>query len=138
MENDKNFSFLYNEEYNKIPLLFRFGKKRFIGVLIAMGVFFAAAMVFLNLFNDSAEYVKIPSLDSAHFFGFNDYNYAYLVAMIICFVVIAVLAGWLSLAKMFENRAFKKASQLSNMIFLSERHRLEVEWQNWKMENRDY
>lgn len=68
----------------------------------------------------------------------NDYNYVYLILMILCFVVIALIAGWMTLAKVFENRAFKKATNLSNMIYLTERHRVELEWQEWKMNNRSY
>ena len=138
LENDDNFNFLYNEEYNKIPAIFRWGKKRFIAALIIMGVFFVGGMIFLSLFNNSAEYTKITSVDAVHFFGFNSYDYSFLVAMILCFVVIAVIAAWICISKLFEKRAFRKASELSNMIFLTERHRAEVEWQNWKMHNRDY
>ena len=95
-------------------------------------------MIFLSFFNDSAEYITTPSLDGVHTFGFNDYNYVYLILMILCFVVIALIAGWMTLAKVFENRAFKKATNLSNMIYLTERHRVELEWQEWKMNNRSY
>ena len=138
LENDENFNFLYNEEFEKIPALFRFSRKRFIGAFITIGVFFVAAMIFLSLFNNSAEYVTVPSIDIAHSFGFNDYNYSYLILMILCFVVIAVIAGWMTIAKLLETRAFKKATQLSNMIFLSERHNMELKWQDWKMNNRSY
>ena len=138
LENDENFNFLYNEEFDKIPFIFRFSRKRFIGALITIGVFFVAGIICINLFYDSAEYVTVSSIDAAHSFGFNDYNYTYLFAVIFCFLVIAIIAGWICLSKLFENRAFKKATQLSNMIFLTERHRVEVEWQNWKMNNRDY
>lgn len=138
MENDNNFTFLFNEQFEKIPFLFRFSKKRFIGALITIGVFFIAGMIFLSIFNDSAEYITTPSLDGVHTFGFNDYNYVYLILMILCFVVIALIAGWMTLAKVFENRAFKKATNLSNMIYLTERHRVELEWQEWKMNNRSY
>lgn len=138
LENDKNFNFLYNEQYENIPKLFRFSRKRCIASFIVIGVFFIAAMIFLRLFNDSAEYVKIPSLDSAHFFGFNEYNYTFLVFMILCFVVIAVIAAWMAIARLFEQRAFKKATKLANMIFLTERHKQAVDWSNWKMHNRDY
>ena len=138
MENDNNFTFLFNEQFEKIPFLFRFSKKRFIRALITIGVFFIAGMIFLSFFNDSAEYITTPSLDGVHTFGFNDYNYVYLILMILCFVVIALIAGWMTLAKVFENRAFKKATNLSNMIYLTERHRVELEWQEWKMNNRSY
>ena len=138
MENDNNFTFLFNEQFEKIPFLFRFSKKRFFGALITIGVFFIAGMIFLSFFNDSAEYITTPSLDGVHTFGFNDYNYVYLILMILCFVVIALIAGWMTLAKVFENRAFKKATNLSNMIYLTERHRVELEWQEGKMNNRSY
>lgn len=137
IENDNNFNFLFNEQFEKIPLLFRFSRKRFITSIIVMAVFFIAGMVFLRLFYDSGEYVKIPSL-GGYTFGFNEYNYVFLILMIVCFAVIALLAGWIVLAKLFEQRAFKKATELSNMIFLTQRHKRAVEWSNWKMHNRDY
>jgi hypothetical protein len=137
IENDDNFTFLYNEQFEKIPLLFRFSRKRFIASLIVMGVFFIAGMVFMSLFYNSGEYIKIPSL-GGYSFGFNDYNYIFLILMIICFAVIAVIAGWIVLSKLFEQRAFRKATELSNMIYLTQRHKRAVEWSNWKMQNRDY
>ena len=137
IENDDNFTFLYNEQFEKIPLLFRFSRKRFIASLIVMGVFFIAGMVFMSLFYNSGEYIKIPSL-GGYSFGFNDYNYIFLILMIICFAVIAVIAGWIVLSKLFEQRAFRKATDLSNMIYLTHRHKRAVEWSNWKMQNRDY
>ena len=138
MINDNNFTFLFNEEFNKIPWLFRFSKRRFIGSLITIGVFFISGLVFWHFFCNSAQYTVINSVDAAHKMGFNDYNYTYLFLMILCFAVIVVIAGWMSLAKVFEQRAFKKATNLSNMIFLSERHKQAVNWSNWKMQNRDY
>ena len=137
-ENDENFNFLFNEEFEKIPWLFRFSKRRFIAALITIGVFLIAGLIFWHLFVDSGTYTVINSIDIAHQFGFNDYEYFYMYGMILCFAVIAVIAGWMCLAKVFEQRAFKKATNLSNMIYLSERHKVEVEWQNWKMQNRDY
>ena len=137
IENDDNFTFLYNEQFEKIPLLFRFSRKRFIASLIVMGVFFIAGMIFMSLFYNSGEYIKIPSL-GGYSFGFNDYNYIFLILMIICFAVIAVIAGWIVLSKLFEQRAFRKATELSNMIYLTQRHKRAVEWSNWKMQNRDY
>ena len=137
LENDKNFTFLYNEEFEKIPAFFKFSRKRCIAALIVMGAFFTAAMIFLSLFQDSAKYERMAVM-GAYSLGVNDYNYAFLYAMIICFAVIALIAAWMSIAKVFERMAFKKASNLANMIYLSERHKAEIDWQNWKMQNRDY
>ena len=58
--------------------------------------------------------------------------------MILCFVVIALLAAWIVLAKLFEKRAFRKVSLLCNMIDISERNRVSRVWSDWKMNNRDY
>ncbi len=137
IENDDDFNFLFNEQFEKIPFLFRFSRKRFIATLIAMAVFLIAGMIFMRLFNDSGEYIAIPTL-SGYSFGFNEYNYAYLIYVIVCFAVIAILAVWIVLSKLFEQRAFKKATELSNMIYLTQRHKRAVEWSNWKMKNRDY
>ena len=137
IENDNNFNFLFNEQFEKIPLLFRFSRKRFIASIIVMAVSFLAGMVFMRLFYDSGEYVSVPSL-GGYTFGFNEYNYVFLILMIVCFAIIALIAGWIVLSKMFEQRAFKKATELSNMIFLTQRHKRAVEWSNWKMHNRDY
>lgn len=70
LENDQVFNMLYEEEFNKIPYIFRFG--------------------------------------------------------------LAGIGLW------FEQRAFKKASNLANMIFLSERHKVEMRFQEWKMKNRSF
>ena len=137
IENDNNFNFLFNEQFEKIPLLFRFSRKRFIASIVVMAVSFLAGMVFMRLFYDSGEYVRVPSL-GGYTFGFNEYNYVFLILMIVCFAIIALIAGWIVLSKMFEQRAFKKATELSNMIFLTQRHKRAVEWSNWKMHNRDY
>ena len=118
LENDDNFNFLFNEEFEKIPFLFRWSRTRFIAATIIAGVHFICAMIFLALFND--------------------YNYTFLILMIACVTVIAILAGWMVISKWFEKRAFEKASKLSAMISISERRRNGEIWQRWKMENRDY
>ena len=137
LANDKNYNFLYKEQCEKIPWLFRWGKVRFIVSLIIMGICFVVGMIFFALFNDSGEYVRIPSAPGYEM-GFNVYNNNFIIVSIICFALIALIAGWMTLSKALEKRAFKKASELSNMIFLTERHKMELRWQEWKMENRDY
>ncbi len=137
LENDDYFNFLFNEEFEKIPFLFRWSRTRFISATIIAGVHFICAMIFLALFNDSSEYVVVPTAPGYNF-GFNDYNYTFLILMIACVTVIAILAGWMVISKWFEKRAFEKASKLSAMISISERRRNGEIWQRWKMENRDY
>ena len=62
--------------------------------------------------------------------GFNVYDNRYMVGMIVCLLIVIVLSGWLTIGVLFEKRAFAKATRLSNMIYLSERHRNEIKRQN--------
>ena len=141
LENDDNFNFLYNEEFEKIPFLFRFSKRRYKIALILMLVLFVATLVLITVFYSTRYTIKIPTLipqsttESYQYVSY--YKFEYMVATLLTGLLTALIAGWMTIAKLLEKRAFKKASNLSNMIFLSERHKLEVEWQNWKMQNRD-
>ena len=142
LENDDNFNFLYNDEFEKIPFLFRFTGKRYKIALIVMIVFFAAMLVLITVFYSTQTTELVPSVLPQSTVGsyqyVSDYKYGYMVATLICGISAALIAGWMTCAKLLEKRAFKRASKLSNMIFLSETHKLNVEWQNWKMQNRDY
>ena len=53
-------------------------------------------------------------------------------------VRIALLGGWMIIAKAFEKRAYKRASHLSNMVYLEERHKQARIWSEWKSKNDDY
>lgn len=129
LENDQVFTELFEEQFDKIPVIFRFNRKTskiMIGVIV---VFIIGASIFLNLFHDSGEYVQIPSA-SGYMAGFNVYNNNYMVGMIICLAVVVILSAWLAIGGYLERRAFKKATRLANMIYLSERHRNEIKRQN--------
>ena len=142
LENDDNFNFLYNDEFEKIPFLFRFTKKRYKIALIVMIVFFVATLVLFTLFYETQTIEKVPSLLPQSTVGSYQYvcmyKFEYMVAALICEIIAALIAGWMTIAKLLEKRAFKRAAKLSNMIFLSETHKLNVRWNDWKMQNRDY
>ena len=142
LENDEVFNFLYNEECEKIPALFKYNGKRFKIALIVMIVLFIAMLVLITIFYQTQTTIMLPSAIPQSTVGsyqyVSDYEYGYMAAALITGLLVALIAGWVTIAKVFEQRAFKKASQLSNMIFISENHKLKVEWQNWKMQNRDY
>ena len=129
LENDKVFNELFEEQYARIPRIFKPNRKVGKIALIIIALFIAAAGFFLNRFYDSGHYVTMPSV-GGYEMGYNEYNNGYMAAMIICLVVVILIAGWLCLCTVFEKHAFKKASRLSNMIFLAERHRDEVRRQN--------
>lgn len=132
LENDDVFNTLYNEEFAKIPSVFRFGKKRIRVVLIITVVLIVATLVLSTMFFESRSSASIDTLPG-YSLHFTNYNYAFLIAMIITAVLVALLTCWMVLSTLFEKRAFAKASNLANMIYLSERHKAEVDHQNQKM-----
>lgn len=129
LDNDTVFNELFEEQYDKIPKIFRLNRKISKIAIIIIVVFIAGASIFLNLWYNSGEYITTPSV-GGYEMGFNVYNNSYMVGMIICLLIVILIAGWLTIGVIYERRAFKKASYLSNMIFLSERHRDEVRRQN--------
>jgi len=142
MENDDRFTFLFNEQFEKIPWIFRFSKLRFKITRIVMIVCFAIALPLTTVFYSTGRGEMLPSALPTTTVGsytpVMTYDYGWLVAAIV-FAGVSVLIGvWIVVSKIFEKRAFAKATDLSNRIFLAERHRREVDWQNWKMQNRDY
>ena len=127
LETDDNFNTIYDVEFEKIPFIFRFGKKRAkvaIGLLI---VLFITLCVVVTLMLDALAGTEIdPSAEGLE------------IAVAIIATLTALDAAWIALSQLFERLAFKKAANLAAKVSFSERHRTEVEWQNWKMQNRDY
>lgn len=142
LENDKVFNELYDEEFDKIPFLFRFGRIRFKVVIITTIVLFVSMLILTSVFfsTGKAEVIDAPisPITTGSQMIVNFYNNGVLIAVIIVGLVVALLALWMFIGKWFERRAFRKATNLANMIFLSERHKTELKWQDWKMNNRDY
>ena len=129
LENDTIFNELFEEQYDKIPRIFRLNRiLSRIGIVVIV-LFIAGASIFLKLFYDSGEYITTPSF-GGYQTGYNVYNNGYMVGMILCLLVVILVAAWLCIGAYFERRAFKKATRLANMIFLSERHRDEIKRQN--------
>ena len=129
LETDEIFQELYEEQYLKIPFIFRFSKKRFKVTLIILGVLIVLALGLIAAFYGTGEYVTMETLPG-HEFGFNNYDFSYLIAFIFTMCIVVVVALWLVIGDLLQKRAFAKASRLANMIFLSERHRDEVRRQN--------
>ena len=129
LETDEIFQELFEEQYQKIPIIFRFSKKLFKVALIILGVLILLAMGLIGAFYGTGQYETMETLPG-HEFGFNNYNYSYLIAFIITMCIVVIIALWIVIGELFQKRAFAKASRLANMIFLSERHRDEVRRQN--------
>ena len=142
MENDKNFNFLFNEAFEKIPWLFRFSRRRYKAAIIVMIVSFVIMLIMTTVFYNSVQTEivpsALPSTTVGSYTSVNTYEYRWLIPVFVFAGIAVIISGWILISRELEKRAFRKAADLSNRIFLSERHRMEVEWQNWKMNNRDY
>lgn len=142
MENDETFTFLYNDEYEKLPKLLRFSKKRYKIALTVMLVLLPIVCILTTVFYSTGKTEMVPSILQQSTIGtyqlINTYEYGYLYAALICAVVIALLGAWMLIARTYERRAYKRASNLSNMYYLEERHRQARIWSDWKSKNRDY
>ena len=142
MENDETFTFLYNDEYEKLPKLLRFSKKRYKIALTVMLVLLPVVCILTTVFYSTGKTEMVPSILQQSTIGtyqlINTYEYGYLYAALVGAVVIALLGGWMLIARVFERRAYKRASHLSNMYYLEERHRQARIWSDWKSQNRDY
>ena len=138
LEIDKVFNELYNEEFEKIPFLFKFSRKRCIIVFSVTGVLTVIMLILTTVLQETSHTVLIDAMPGTDPFYINTFDRNVVAAVIIVGIAVFLLTLWIVIAKWFEKRAFKKATSLANMIFLSERHRTELKWQEWKMENRDY
>lgn len=136
LENDELFNLLYEEEYNKIPYIFRFGRRRPKIVLGIIIVLFASSLVLWSVWYGTGKTVHTSM--GQYDMAYNVYDMKYLYAMVITIIAGLLLSAYAGIGLWFEKRAFKKASNLANMIFLSERHKMELRFQEWKMKNRSF
>ena len=126
LENDKVLNELYDEQFEMIPFVFRFSRRRFYISLAVMALLFISMIVFIVMFYQSGNYNGIVNI--------YDNNFAY--GVVLTGIALAAVSGWICLSKWFEQKAFKKASNLAHMIHQSEQRRNALIWQNWKAENR--
>ena len=126
LENDKVLNELYDEQFDKIPFVFRFSRRRFFISLAVMAVLLISMVVLIVMFYRSGNYNGIVNIYDNNFGS----------GVVLTGIALAAVSGWICLSKWFEDRAFKKASNLAHMIHLSEQHRNAHIWQNWKAENR--
>ncbi len=101
MTNDQVFDFIFEEEFNKIPYLFRFSRRRVKITAVILGVLVFGMCVTTTI---------LKSMNGV-------------TAVIIAALLTALVAGWMSLAIAFEKRAFAKASAFTYKYSISERER---------------
>lgn len=111
---DEVFDMLYNDEFSKIPYVFRFGKLR-IRIVIGLLVMFCAASCIFPVI-----------LLAMHIPGG-------LSALITFASFTAGIAAWMVIALAFEKRAFRKASVLSYRYHVYENERAEERLRKWRL-----
>lgn len=119
LENDNVLNELYDEEFGKIPFIFRFSRKLFIIAFLTICIllFTTVALIF-------AFYGNVNSQGNIT------------TALLFTGVALCLLVVWVIIGKLFEDRAFKKASHLAQMIHISE-HRLEMRhWEKIRTDSR--
>jgi len=137
LENDNVLNELYDEEIGKIPFIFRFSRKRFIIAFVAVCVLLIATIALVFALYGSGSYQLMDSVaGNGYQMGFNVFDDN--IATVLLFTVFALCMSvvWVIAGKMYEDRAFKKASHLAQMIRLSE-HRLEMRrWEKIRTDSR--
>ena len=102
MENDEIFDICYTDEFNKIPYIFRFSRLRIKIVMAVLGGLILGAAVLSTIIMGEA----------------------CIQALMISAIFVALVSGWMVLSKLFEKRAFKKATDLTFRYRIAERERI--------------
>ena len=136
LENDEVFNAYYAMEFDRIPFLFRFGRKR-LKVMIPVLIFLIVLMcVSWSIFYSTKE----SRLVSAPVDGFepiyiNSYDYRILVVTIVAAVLVFVVALWMVISEIYERKAFAKATDLTARLTIDRQERVREIYQDWKLHN---
>ena len=131
IENDEVLNELYDEEFEKIPFIFKFSKKRYIvTICIACALIVATLVLIILLHETSIKEVIDPVPGMLYRSEMNAYNIGLAIALFFAGVGLAVSMILIIGAKWFENRAFKKAANLAHKIHLTEELKEKARWMN--------
>ena len=136
-EYEEIFGFVFQEELAKIPAVFKPGTKLIKVMLIVLAVLVIAMIVTVSIYYRTAEYGAVKNIRGMAI-QVVTYDNRVLVLQIALAVITVLISGWLVISKALEKRAYRKATTFSAMAYQTQRHRQELQWQEWKMNNRDY
>ncbi|MCR4688265.1 MAG: hypothetical protein K5745_01820 [Saccharofermentans sp.] len=132
---DELFDLLYNDEVKKIPLIFRLGLRRNKYVYGFMGVLVIAVCILSTLFYMTETSESMSTLPGYTTIAINNYDYRYLIALIIVAAVLILIGLWILSEMFFDQRAFAKATRTASRLSMQKRHLEAVRRQDWKMKN---
>ena len=131
IENDEVLNELYDEEFEKIPVLFRFSKKRYIVTVCIACALIVATLVLIILLHETSSKEVIETVPGMLYRSeMNAYNIGLAIALFFAGAGLAVSMILIIGAKWFENRAFKKAANLAHKIHIAEELKEKTRWKN--------
>ena len=131
IENDEVLNELYDEEFEKIPVLFRFSKKRYIVTVCIACALIVATLVLIILLHETSSKEVIETVPGMLYHSeMNMYNIGLAIALFFVGAGLAVSMILIIGAKWFENRAFKKAANLAHKIQMAEELKEKTRWKN--------
>ena len=127
------FGVVFKEQRDKIPVIFRPSRKVVVVGLIAIFIFTVGMLAMIPIWYSTGQ-----RGDSCTTSMFTIYDDRILAIEVFFGIVVVILAAWLSISRICEKQAYKKASRFANMAYEAQRYRREQKWQEWKMNNREY
>ena len=136
IENDNVLNELFEEEFRKIPFLFRFSRKRIIIMLYIMCALIISSIVLLFLFYRSGTYELSSTLPGFIYQkSIRVYDKRLGIGLFISGAALVITILMMLAGKWFEERAFKKASILANKISIAEREAENNRWLKGRSES---
>lgn len=139
LENDEVFNAYYQMEFDRIPYIFRFGKKR-IKIMVPVLIFFIAVMcISWSIFYSTKQSEQYgPAMAGYEPITINSYDYRYLVVTIVSAVLVFLVSLWMVLSELYEKKAFAKASDMSARLRIDQQERVREKHQEWKLHNTEF
>jgi TRAP-type C4-dicarboxylate transport system permease small subunit len=136
IENDEVFNAYFAMEFDRIPFVFRFGKKR-LKVMVPVLIFLIVLMcVSWSVFYSTQEshYIS-PPLDGYEPICINSYDYRILAVTIVAAILVFLVSLWMVISELYERRAFAKATDLTARLTIDRQERAKEIYQDWKLHN---
>lgn len=136
IENDNVLNELFEEEFEKIPFLFRFSRKRIIIMLSIMCALIISTIVLIVLFYRSGTYEMSSTLPGFLYQkSIKAYDTGLGIGLVISGTALVLTILMIVAGKLFEERAFKKAAVLANKISIAEREAENRRWMQGRSES---
>ena len=139
LENDDVFNGYYQMEFDRIPYIFRFGRKRIKVMFSVLIVFIVATCATWSIFYSTKESHYIaPAKAGYEPVCINSYDYRILIVAIVLAILVMLISLWMTLSLVYERKAFAKATDLAARLNIEREEKVRERFQEWKLHNREY